>query len=153
MKKRSLFYFWVAVLPFVLDRVTKFLMMRVCAQLPYVVCPILTIDCSFNRGVSWGVLHAAATWQFVAVSVLISCIAAGLCVYVYQRYRDGFAIYGELLVISGALSNLVDRVLYGGVLDFINVSWHGWSWPAFNFADMSIVVGIIIMAWSLRSST
>lgn len=151
MKKRSFLYLFVALVPFILDRVTKHMILGMCAELPRSINSVLTFDCFFNRGVSWSLFHSAALWQFVMVSVVIALVAGLLSIYAYTQHREGRLIYGELLVLSGAISNLVDRVIYGGVLDFIILSYKGWAWPAFNIADACIVTGIIIMMYRLHA--
>jgi len=55
------------------------------------------------------------------------------------------------LILGGALGNVIDRILYGHVIDFIDVYYRNWHWPAFNLADSAIVVGaVLIMLLSLR---
>ncbi len=68
-----------------------------------------------------------------------------LAFYTYLRWRKGFWIGGECFVLAGSLSNIVDRIIYHGVLDFILLSFNTWSWPVFNIADMAIVFGVGIM--------
>ncbi len=57
------------------------------------------------------------------VSIVVACIALVLGFYAYRRWQETGFILGEVLVLSGALSNLIDRVVYAGVIDFIALSW------------------------------
>jgi len=50
-------------------------------------------------------------------------------------------------MMSGALGNLIDRVVYGEVIDFLDFHWAGWHWPAFNVADSAITVGAVLFVW------
>lgn len=100
----------------------------------------LSIDLVFNQGVSWGLLqNILQPWM---VTMLVVVITAGVVWYAYTQFLQNRCIGGEVLVIAGSVSNLIDRMIYPGVLDFIELSYAGWSWPVFNIADVSIVVGI-----------
>jgi len=76
---------------------------------------------------------------------MVIAITIGLSYYAYKRYVAGETIYGEVMVVAGSCSNILDRFVYGGVIDFIEVSYGQWMWPSFNFADASIVIGVGIM--------
>jgi signal peptidase II len=65
--------------------------------------------------------------------------------YAYHQYLCGNSIIGEVCVVTGSLSNLIDRVVYHGVIDFIILSYNDFSWPVFNIADTIIVLGVGIM--------
>jgi len=132
------------VVMFVLDRITKFLMVRHGIG-QKVITPFLSFDLYFNRGMSWGILHSEHTAQFVFVSFLTITIIVLLTIYAFRQWQQGFSIWGEVLALTGAVSNLIDRVWYGGVVDFISLSYRGWSWPVFNIADACVVIGIFLM--------
>jgi len=79
------------------------------------------------------------------VSIFISLITLFILVYSYKRYKKGHSIVGETLVLAGSISNILDRIMYGGVIDFIVVSFGSYSWPVFNIADIAIVIGAFII--------
>jgi signal peptidase II len=56
------------------------------------------------------------------------------------------------LIFGGAIGNLIDRVRFGAVVDFVDVHWRGWHWPAFNVADSAITVGVTLLALRLLST-
>lgn len=105
----------------------------------------LSFDLVLNRGVTGGLFHTQNPFWFIILSILVACIALMLGAYAYMRWRDASIIFGEALVLSGAFSNLIDRVLYGGVIDFIALSWSDWHFPVFNIADSCIVIGVLII--------
>ncbi len=74
--------------------------------------------------------------------MLVTMIVASIA---YRRFLQSRFVLGEVLVVSGSFSNLIDRVLHYGVIDFIQILYGDWSWPLFNIADCCIVVGVIIM--------
>jgi len=115
-------------------------------SLPFFIRKFLSIEKIINRGISWGLLSKQGKYVFAFLTVTIIAIILGICVYAYRRYKKGFLIIGEIFVIAGATSNVIDRFLYGGVIDFINFSVGTWTFPAtFNIADVFIVVGVGIM--------
>ena len=61
--------------------------------------------------------------------------------------RGGFADHGAIgLIFGGAIGNLIDRARFGAVIDFVDVHYRGWHWPAFNVADSAITVGVTVLA-------
>jgi len=133
---------------FLLDRVTKFFMLQHGTQ-EIRVTPFLSFSLSINRGVTWGLFHSANTVIFVFVALLTAVVIGLLAAYSFFRWRSGFSVWGETIALAGALSNLVDRIMCGGVVDFIFFSYGRFSWPIFNVADMCIVAGIGIMLFGL----
>jgi len=145
--KQKRFLGWYVLLfsfLFLFDRVTKFLMIQ-SEQIKIKIAPFLSFELSFNRGISWGLFSSAQTSIFVLVSLMTVAVIIPLFIYAFLRWRSGFSVWGETVALAGALSNLVDRVFYGGVVDFISVSYGWFSWPVFNVADICIVVGIFFV--------
>lgn len=144
-KRRSLWsYASLFVAVFALDRIVKAFMLR-WGRSDVSITSFLSFRLSLNRGMSWGMFHSYKTGPFIAVSFMTLIIIIPLLFYAYVRLKKGFSIWGETLVIAGALSNFIDRILYGGVLDFIYFSYGDWSWPIFNLADTCIVFGVFLM--------
>lgn len=94
-----------------------------------------------NRGAAFSFLNGAAGWQrwfFTGIGVL----AAGVIVWLL-RSHSGQKLFAFALacILGGALGNVIDRLLYGYVVDFLDFHWHGWHFPAFNVADSAISLG------------
>lgn len=141
----SLFFsFLLANIVFFVDRFTKYYVLHNCLQ-GCVINQFVSIQPLFNRGISWGMLHTANNYIFVIISCIIGAITVGFIFYTYVQWKQKMSITGELLVLVGSLSNIIDRVLHQGVVDFISLSFHKWSWPVFNVADTAIVIGIGII--------
>ena len=109
-----------------------------------VIPPLLNFRMAWNRGVNFGLLAGdadALRWGLIAVALAIS-----VWVWIWVR-RDAPSARSQVLagmLIGGALGNVVDRVLYGAVADFLNMSCCGIENPfAFNVADISIFVGAL----------
>ncbi len=141
MNKKKYIYFFLSSFIFILDRLTKLAALTY-AQASRVINEYLTFELVFNRGVSWGMFHDASNIVFILVSGIIAAITLFLCWHTYVLYKKGNSIIGHVCVITGSIANLIDRALYGGVIDFILLSYNGYSWPVFNVADMAIVCGV-----------
>jgi len=111
----------------------------------YVVTSFFDFELAFNRGISWGMFYSKHNGFFMALSACIVGIICALAWHTYTRYVAGRSVYAELMVLAGAISNVVDRVLYQGVIDFVHFHIGTWSWPRFNIADVAIVLGICWM--------
>ena len=99
----------------------------------------------WNRGVSFGMLGDSETSRWILVG-LAFVIVAILVVWLI-RAGSAVVVFALVLVIGGALSNVIDRVVFGAVVDFIDIHAFGWHWPAFNLADMSIVAGTALLLY------
>lgn len=99
----------------------------------------------WNTGVSFGLFGDTGTsrWILVAVALVIVVI---LLVWL-ARAESGMVSIGLVLVIGGALGNVLDRVFYGAVIDFFDIHAFGFHWPAFNIADATIVFGTALLLY------
>jgi len=144
-------YCCIALVVLILDRITKWYALTYLED-AYQVTSFLSFDLVMNRGISWSLLHSDSHIIFALLTCFIAIIIALLMVHSVRRWHEGYSIMGEVLTLSGALSNFIDRIIYGGVIDFIGISIGWFSWPVFNLADCCIVCGISLMALSLYSS-
>ncbi len=99
----------------------------------------------FNKGISWGILNYSHKSIFFFVTTLVLAVTLWFAWYTYQQFKSGVPIFGELLVLAGSLSNIIDRFWYGGVIDFIGVRYNDWYFPVFNIADSAVVLGIALL--------
>lgn len=135
------------------DRLTKWWALEVLSEKPISVFYGFDLVIQWNQGVSWSMFRATSTTGYWLLTIFISCMILGLAAYIYHRAAQRYSIVFEMLVLGGALSNLIDRLYYGAVLDFIELYVGSYHWPVFNIADMCIcfgVVGILIKnLWGL----
>lgn len=98
-----------------------------------------------NAGAAFSFLSDASGWQrwfFTA----IGSAAAGVIVWLLRAHREQRLFCAALtLILSGAVGNVIDRLMYGHVIDFIDLHWAGWHFPAFNVADSSITLGATLL--------
>lgn len=136
-------YFSLVLFIFLIDRATKIFAITY-LQMAHVVNQYLTFELTFNRGISWGMFYNTNTVVFAVVSMITAIITMLLCWHAYRVYKKGNSIIGHICIIAGSFSNIIDRALYGGVIDFIVLSYKNYSWPVFNIADVAIVCGVFI---------
>jgi len=144
MKKNLVFSWLLFFLIFIIDRFTKIWALHN-LQVPLSITNWFSFELMLNRGVSLGLLHFEHPVGFFFVGVLILSILCFIIMWAWRVYRQGGIIVGQLLVIVGGLSNLIDRIYYGGVVDFIAFSLNGFYFPLFNIADLAIDVGVLIL--------
>ena len=108
------------------------------------ILPVLDFVPVWNRGVSFGLLANDSPWGPWLLSgfALLVCLFMGFWL---ARSTSWPLIYGLGAVIGGAVGNVIDRMLYGAVVDFIDVHYGGWHWPAFNIADSAITLGVALL--------
>ncbi len=138
----------VSLVTIVLDQATKLYIAR---TLPLhamirVIENFFTITYLRNRGAAFGIL-ATSPWR-LPFFILVSTIAVVVILTVIKKLRDEqkLALFSLSLILAGAVGNLIDRVSYGEVIDFIFVHWYDHYWPAFNVADSAICVGVFLLA-------
>ena len=137
-------YVLLLVVPFIIDRITKLLALAYLHQ-PIMLMPGITLTLVKNRGISWGLLCSNNSFLFIMTTIAICIITALLLTITYKTWLESKAIIGNLLVISGAVANIIDRMWYAGVIDFIELSYKEYAFPVFNVADCAIVVGAAFM--------
>ena len=135
----------LALVVIAIDQTTKWLaseMLNPAVRLP--VTPFFNLVLVWNRGVSFGMFDTVGVLAPWVLSGLALAVVAGLLIWL-RRAEDRLTIVGLGLVIGGALGNVIDRIRFGAVIDFLDFHLAGYHWPAFNLADTAIVVGAGLM--------
>ncbi len=142
-------WFGVSVVVILLDQMTKYLAeAKLVYAEPMAVLPSFNLTLLYNRGAAFSFLSDAGGWQrwfFVTVSFLAS---VALVIWLRKLKPEQWQLALALsLVLGGAIGNLIDRLWLGHVVDFIQVYYRDFYWPAFNIADSAITVGAILLLW------
>ncbi|WP_295441340.1 signal peptidase II [uncultured Thiodictyon sp.] len=146
-------WLWLSLFVIVLDQATKWLVLGSIAPFTVVeVVPNLNLTLAFNTGAAFSFLADAGGWQrwlFAAFALIVTGVLVAWLLRL--RPRERFMAAALALIIGGAIGNLIDRVLLGHVVDFIQV-WLPWipyplfnPWPAFNIADSAITAGVVVL--------
>ncbi|HEX9822476.1 MAG TPA: signal peptidase II [Methylomirabilota bacterium] len=109
---------------------------------------LLSLTLVLNPGLAFGLLGGlpeAWRWVVAALSLVALVVLARVAVRVLPAGgRGGRLAIG--LIFGGAVGNLIDRGRFGAVVDFVDVYWRSWHWPAFNVADSAITIGVVLLA-------
>lgn len=108
------------------------------------VASFFNLTLVWNMGISFG-MFSDADARYLLLG-FTGCIVAGVLVWLW-RSKEHRLTLPLGLVIGGAVGNILDRVRYGAVVDFLDFHLYGYHWPAFNVADSAIVVGVCLIAW------
>ncbi len=105
------------------------------------VLPFFNLVTVWNYGISFGLFNSDSGFGGVIFIVLALAIVVGLLIWLRRvaSAQTGLALG---LVIGGAVGNIIDRIHFGAVFDFVDFHAFGWHWPAFNLADSAITVGV-----------
>jgi lipoprotein signal peptidase len=132
----------LALVVFIADQITKALILGYYRLGDTThVTSFFNVVRAHNTGAAFSFLAGASGWQrwfFTAVGIAAACFIVWLL-----RSHAGQRLFSFALacILGGAIGNVVDRLMHGYVVDFVQVHWHGWYFPAFNVADSAITVG------------
>lgn len=111
------------------------------------VTPFFNLVLTYNSGAAFSILSDAAGWQR-GLFIVIALTASVWIVFLLRKYPHQrlFAL-ALSLVLAGAVGNVIDRILIGAVIDFLDFHALGYHWPAFNVADSAITCGAALLIW------
>lgn len=140
-------WLWVSAVVLILDQCTKLLAdAMLSGHQAVVLLPFLALRKAYNYGAAFSFLGDASGWQrwfFIILALLvITVLAAWLRRLPAADTRVRVAL---VLILGGATGNVIDRLVYGYVIDFIDVFYGNWHWPTFNIADSAISVGAALL--------
>ena len=146
MGRVVLFVLLVVLVAF--DQITKYLAETYLdPALPMSVIPnLFNLTLVYNPGAAFGMFGSLPD---PTRQIVLWCVSAGAFVVVYLMYRDTkedpYSVTGLVMIVSGAIGNMIDRARYDAVVDFLDFYWGNYHWPAFNVADSAICVGVAIL--------
>jgi len=136
----------LAGLVIVLDQLTKIWVVSVLRLGQSIeLTSFLNLVFVYNPGAAFSFLSDAGGWQrwfFVALAIAVS---GWLTFLVRQHASERLLPMAAALILGGALGNVIDRIRFGAVVDFVDVHAAGWHWPAFNVADSAISAGVALL--------
>lgn len=106
--------------------------------------PFLRIVNVKNTGAAFGLFSSLSNNVFIFISI----VAIILIIIYLQKTQKGLEFFSLSLILGGAVGNLIDRLTTGKVIDFIDFFVGRWHWPAFNVADSTLTVGVILFMWA-----
>ena len=138
--KRYIYVLLIVLTIIALDQITKYLIITRLSPFDSIeIFSFLHIVSVRNTGAAFGTFKGFGSSFFIIVSVLAIIFVVNLLM------KRIYNTLGLSLVLGGAIGNLTDRIFYGNVVDFVDFSIGTFHWPAFNVADSSLTIGIIII--------
>jgi signal peptidase II len=138
-------WFALAILVLLLDQLSKIAVLNAFSYgeaLP--ITDFFNLVLVYNKGAAFSFLADSTGWQ----RYFFTAIGVAACVFIVflMRKNSGHKLFcGALaLIMGGAIGNVIDRLIYGHVIDFLDFYVAGWHWPAFNIADSAICVGAVL---------
>ncbi len=140
-------WLWLSLLALILDQVSKLAIvgsMELYQSIP--VIPFVNLTYVHNTGAAFSFLSEAGGWQRWFFASLAAVISVVITIWIARlKQHETLLAVALALVLGGAIGNLIDRLAYGYVIDFIDIYVDSWHWPAFNIADSAITVGVVLM--------
>ena len=154
MSRLFLRYLAIATITLLLDQLSKWsALSHLQIGVPEPVLPFMNWLLLLNPGAAFSFLAQGNGWQrwFFTILGLLACI---YIVWLLRKSQNEKLLSVALnLILGGALGNILDRLMYGAVVDFIDLYYQNWHWPAFNIADSAICIGAALIIWGeLRKS-
>ncbi len=140
-------WLWLSAVTVVLDQASKLAItysMQLYQSIP--LLPFFNLTYVHNTGAAFSFLSGAGGWQrwFFAGLAMAMSVALSLWLSRLQKHETLLAV-SLSLILGGAVGNLIDRLLYGHVIDFLDVYYGSWHFPVFNIADSAITLGAFLM--------
>jgi len=147
LQSNSLKWLWLSLLIVVLDQLTKIWATHsLIFNQPTAILPFFNLTLLHNTGAAFSLLANAGGWQRWFFTILAVGVSIILITWLARLKRDQYGLASALsLILGGAIGNVIDRINYGYVIDFLDFYYNSWHWPAFNLADSAITVGAVIL--------
>ena len=138
----------IATIILLLDQLSKWsALSNLQLGIPEPVLPFMNWLLLLNPGAAFSFLAQGSGWQrwFFTIVGLVACV---YIVWLLRKSQNDKILCVALsLILGGALGNVLDRIMYGAVVDFIDLHYANWHWPAFNIADSAICIGAALIIW------
>jgi signal peptidase II len=137
----------IALITLILDQLSKYWLLEHVgfAAQPYMqieITSFFNLVLVWNHGISFGMLSGA---KIPLALIIMSLVIVGFLLNWLRKADDKMTITGIGLVVGGAFGNIIDRIRFGAVADFFDVHALNYHWPAFNIADSTIFIGVVIL--------
>jgi signal peptidase II len=147
MPKNSLMWLLLSLIILILDQITKtWVSTHLSFNQPINILPYFDLRLLHNTGAAWSILADQGGWQRWFLSLLAIIVSIVIMVWLTRLdSKQRWLACALALILGGALGNVMDRIIYGYVVDFIDIYYQAWHWPAFNIADIGISIGAVML--------
>lgn len=131
-----------------LDQLTKRLASDHLPEAPIIlISGYFDLTLVHNRGAAFGLFSGLPDGLRELFLISIAVIVGSIFINILRKSSNLLETLSLGMILGGAVGNLIDRLRFGWVVDFIHLHWHDLSWPVFNIADSAISVGVVLLAW------
>ncbi|WP_069470549.1 signal peptidase II [Candidatus Marithrix sp. Canyon 246] len=147
MPKNYLMWLFLSLIILILDQITKtWVSTHLSYNQPVNILPYFDLRLLHNTGAAWSILADQGGWQRWFLSALAIIVSIVIMIWLTRLdSKQRWLACALALILGGALGNVVDRLIYGYVVDFIDIYYQAWHWPAFNIADIGISIGAVML--------
>jgi len=138
---------WITLLVFILDQLTKYMAIKnLVYHVEVPVTSFLSFTLLYNSGAAFSFLSNAGGWQNIFFIVIATAVSV-IIFFIIRRLgmNDIQTAIALMMILGGAVGNLLDRLRFGYVVDFIDFHFGAWHWYAFNIADAAISTGAVFL--------
>ncbi len=146
MFKKNIFYFLLILIIFLIDRITKILIIKESTKIgsgEIYSSKFINFELIWNKGIAFGLFSINDGIFYQSITLLISLIVI-IIIYLIIK-SDSYEKFGYTLILGGALGNLYDRIFFKAVPDFIDFHINNFHWFIFNIADIFVTIGILCL--------
>ena len=148
LKKFIISVILILSITIILDQLTKYIAFIVLFKdiQVLIINHFLNFRPVWNDGISFGMFQGYGNYGrivFIIIALIIS-----LWIIIYSKKLNTIGFIGYNMIAGGAIGNVIDRVIYGKVIDFIDVHYKGYHWPTFNMADSFIFIGVLLFIYN-----
>ena len=146
MFKKKITIFYITVIIFILDRLSKYFILKLSSSNDGFDIPItsfLNFNLVWNSGIAFGLFSFNEQFYYNIITLIIIIIT--LVILFFAIKSNGVEKIGFSMIFGGSLGNIFDRLYYSAVVDFIDIHVNNIHWFIFNFADIFITVGVILL--------
>ena len=140
-------YLWISAVVLVVDHITKYIANTSMTLYQTIeVMPYFNFTLAYNYGAAFSFLADAGGWQRWFFTGLAAIFSVVIVVWIARlKSTAKLEAISLSLILGGAVGNLIDRLIFGYVIDFLDVYYQDYHWPAFNIADSAICVGAVLL--------
>jgi len=146
---------WITLLVILLDQITKLLADHYLQYHQAVeLVPMFNLTLMYNKGAAFSFLAQAGGWQRWFFLILTGVVSLFIFLWIRKlKPQQKLQASALALILGGAIGNLIDRAIYGHVIDFLDIYYQQHHWPAFNIADSAISVGAFLLIYDTLKNT
>ena len=146
MTKKNIFYLFFVLSMFLIDRLSKFWVIKnfdLNENLEIVIFPFLSIHLIWNEGIAFGLLSFGENNLYNFLTLIIAFLI--IIIFWLMIKANGIEKYGFMMILGGSIGNILDRLIYSAVPDFIDIHYKSFHWFIFNVADIFITIGVFLL--------